>query len=294
MSNITQKVKAFLIALFKNLLARTVVVLGIVGLLIIWIVNMVLHNQTLHGESIIVPNLKGLTEEEVKEACQNSSLNYVIKEVEYSASAKLGSVLDQQPVAESLVKEGRTIYITINEGHVPKRKIASDTTEYKEYFRSFPQDVVYKLRNRGFKIDDEEGIVYKPDLSLYVLKIEFKGDSISSETEIPEGSQLVVYAGNGRGDQDSKVPYQLKGMDLELAKNFLVLNNYVVGTITRDKTLSREAEGPFVIYKTKPAIGEELKPTEPINLIYTTEENYNLLYEALPDSINPVDTIPGG
>ncbi|MCB0738180.1 MAG: PASTA domain-containing protein [Bacteroidetes bacterium] len=294
MSNITQKLKALAFALFQNILARTLAGLAILGLLVVWIINIVLHSQTLHGESIIVPNLKGLTEDEVKLTCQNSNLNYFIKEVEYSASAKLGAVLDQQPPAETLVKKGRTIYITINEGNVPKRKIATDLAEYKEYFRSFPQDVAYKLRNRGFKINEEEGIVYKPDLSLYVLKIEYKGDSISFETEIPEGSQLVVYAGNGRGDNDLKVPYELKGMDLELAKGFLFLGGLVTGTIKPDPTLPKDAKGPFVVYKTIPEFGEDLVPGQPINLIYTTEENYNLLYDSPHDSINPVDTTAGG
>lgn len=69
---------------------------------------------TRHGESLSVPNLHGLTMKEVEGVLQNIDLTYEVTDSIYSDEYPRGSVVIQNPEANQLVKEGRTIFLSVN------------------------------------------------------------------------------------------------------------------------------------------------------------------------------------
>ncbi|MGB0888056.1 MAG: PASTA domain-containing protein, partial [Vicingaceae bacterium] len=96
--------KSFLINLTAALLFAALVVWGIFKFI---------DNYTLHGETISVPALEGLTIEDVNEILTEKELRYSILDSIYIEDAIGGTVLEQNPAENDLVKKNRTIYVTV-------------------------------------------------------------------------------------------------------------------------------------------------------------------------------------
>jgi hypothetical protein len=94
---------------FKNLLAAILIFLVLVVAVLTW-----LNIYTHHGESVEIPNVKGLQIEEVAPIFANKKLYYQIIDSIFDKNAVPGSIVRTVPPAGSKVKEGRTIYITTN------------------------------------------------------------------------------------------------------------------------------------------------------------------------------------
>ena len=95
---------------FKNLFYIIVTALILFVLLILF-----LRINTRHGDFVIVPDLIGKTIEEFDSELNELNLKYIISDSgNYNPDFKINSVLDQLPNANSKVKGGRKIYITLN------------------------------------------------------------------------------------------------------------------------------------------------------------------------------------
>ena len=70
--------------------------------------------STHHGETIKVPNLKGMSVEKMEELISQNDLEYEISDCTFTADKPPLTILSQYPMPNSLVKSGRKIYITIN------------------------------------------------------------------------------------------------------------------------------------------------------------------------------------
>ncbi|HWB63321.1 MAG TPA: PASTA domain-containing protein, partial [Chitinophagales bacterium] len=99
--------------LTKALLYNILIAVGIIIVLLL-VVQSGLQSYTRHGESITVPDLRGMTFEQVKTTLGGKNLEWEIMDSVYDMGKPPLSIVDQNPKANSKVKEGRTIYITIN------------------------------------------------------------------------------------------------------------------------------------------------------------------------------------
>ena len=70
--------------------------------------------HTHHGESVVVPDVKGMTVEEATKMFRNHGLVYVISDTKYVKDKAAGIILELKPGAGEKVKEGRTVYLTVN------------------------------------------------------------------------------------------------------------------------------------------------------------------------------------
>ena len=95
---------------FKNI----IFIILISGLFLISLIFF-LKITTKHGDFIVVPNLEGKTVPQIDDQLSELNLKYVISDSgNYNPEFKVNSVLDQLPKANSKVKEGRKIYLTVN------------------------------------------------------------------------------------------------------------------------------------------------------------------------------------
>ena len=95
---------------FKQLLIAFAIVVVLVFLLLQY-----LSFATDHGNEITVPDLRKLTEEQVGEKLDELDLEYVLLDtVDYNKDFPKYSVVKQDPLPGSKVKEGRKIYIKVN------------------------------------------------------------------------------------------------------------------------------------------------------------------------------------
>ena len=95
---------------FKN--AFLIVVVS--GLLLVSLI-LFLNLNTKHGDFVVVPDLIGKTIIEFDEDLSELNLKYIVSDSgNFNPEFKINSVLDQSPKANSKVKDGRKIYLTLN------------------------------------------------------------------------------------------------------------------------------------------------------------------------------------
>jgi beta-lactam-binding protein with PASTA domain len=145
---------------------------------------------TNHGEEITVPDLSKLSVEVAEEKLDALDLEYVLLDTtEYQKDFPKFSVVKQDPIAGSKVKEGRKIYIKVN----------SDA--YRDIV--MPDLIEQTLRQaeptlKALGLDLGE-ITYKPYLGKdMVLEMRYKGRKLKAGDKIPKASKIDLVLGDGK------------------------------------------------------------------------------------------------
>ena len=73
-----------------------------------------IKSYTRHGQYISVPDVSGMFEEEAGQALAAVGLKYEVLDYKYDRMTVEGGVIEQKPKSGSYVKDGRTIYLTLN------------------------------------------------------------------------------------------------------------------------------------------------------------------------------------
>ena len=173
--------------LWLNLLAMVaVVVLLFFGLK--WWLNAYTH----HGEGIEVPDFYGMDYRKAIEEAEDLGLRVVANDSTYIKDMQAGVVVVQTPVKGMNVKEGRTIYVTINSLTVPRIAIPDliDNSSYRE--------AQAKLQALDFHILPPKLIDGEKD---WVYGIKLDGRDLHAGDMVARESQLVLVIGNGSWDE---------------------------------------------------------------------------------------------
>ncbi len=193
----------------------------------ILIVLLALKFYTRHGESLAVPDLLGMTEEQFSVVLEKSNLKYVIVDSTYKEEVIAGGVIDQVPDAGMHVKRNRKVFITIN-AVAPEQVSVPPLTDI-----SMRQSLA-QLESVGLL---PGAITYKPsEFHNLVLEASYNGRKVVTGELLPKGSQinLVVGTGDGRG---SIILPDLKGLTLDMARTILIDSMLNLGAVIYDQSV---------------------------------------------------------
>ena len=150
---------------------------------------------TRHGEAVVVPDVKGMTVGEAEMLLRNHGLVCVFSDSNYVKNKPAGSILELNPSAGQKVKEGRTIYLTINTLDVPLR-LVPDVAD-----NSSVRQAQAKILAAGFKLSENELISGEKD---WVYGVKYKGRQLNMGDKVPVGATLTLLVGDGETQvQDS-------------------------------------------------------------------------------------------
>lgn len=258
-------------------------------LLLFWGAFKWLDWMTDHGESVTVPDLKGMTLEEVDEYLANKQLRYKIMDSTYNSGLDPHEVYSQNPREGSKVKENRNIYIAINALNAPNNKVPN--LERKSY-----ETALNKLRNEGFKVGE---IIYKPDrFENSVIELQFNGKKLEPFAELPEGSVIDIVVGSGLGNPEVPVP-NLIGLTLSKAIFYLQGYDLNIGYTVYDESVqSRSDTLDAVIFKQLPHPGEGrmMRWGEAIDVHLMHDEWFEAMQDTVDIEVGDPDRplLPGG
>ncbi|WP_432714939.1 PASTA domain-containing protein [Pedobacter sp.] len=188
---------------------------------ILFIAFFSLRYYTKHGQGLNVPALKGLQFTQAVEKLEALGLRYEVDSV-YMMDQPPGMVIDQDPNAQTFVKDNRTIYLTINTSQAPNVKFPD--IEFKSL-----REVQSLLEGFGLKVGDTS---YKADVSRdVVLEASFGGNAIKAGDILPKGSRIDLVLGDGFGNEEVDIP-NLIGLTRDEARFSLKGSNLNLGQIT--------------------------------------------------------------
>lgn len=168
-----------------------------VGLMIIaaivigWLAMMWLDVWTRHDDTITVPSVKLMTYDGAERVLADEGLVALLSDSVYDKSTKPGTVIEQNPKAGTVVKEGREIYLTIN-AISPKMVTLPTLTDIS----------VRQAKSilEGLEIKNVVEKRVPSDFKDLVLGVYFKGRRLLPGARVPVNAMLELEVGQGVSD----------------------------------------------------------------------------------------------
>ncbi len=244
---------------------------------IAWIILMALKIYTRHDQVATTPNFVGLMMDQINNLEASKDFELVVVDSIYDYTKKPGSVISQDPMPQTKVKPGRSVYLSL--------------VSYMPEQVSMPELIDLSLRRAkallqtyGLKL----GFVHVvPDMAENaVLKVTVDGRIVKPGTPIHKGSVVDLVIGSGTGAQPN-IPF-LIGKTRESAMLELRRLGLKIGLETYSgKCDSTNAlvyeQNPVYVYGKRTVTGTSF------SLIYKSGEELN--FEEYIKSL-VIDTIP--
>jgi beta-lactam-binding protein with PASTA domain len=182
---------------FRKIALRAVLLYG--GLIAVsWFY---LRWYTDHGEYVSVPDMKGMTLQDAITAIEDRDLTYLVIDSIYDRKAVPGTVVDQSPVAESQVKEGRQVFLTIYRISPPMEKLGIKQGDYAAV-------AMIKLKNKSIDFDT----LYEDNNTFpgSIIRVTARGKSLKADDVIARGSKITLVI--GRTARSKVIVPDLQGM----------------------------------------------------------------------------------
>ncbi len=156
-----------------------------------------LDEITLHGQTIIVPDFRKMKIEKLDEFVADKKIQYIIIDSVYMADKPKGAVTEQDPPANSQVKEGRKIYLTVN-AKTALRVALPDLADVTL------RQATAILEYYGLRIGNKK---YIPDQCFNcVLRMEMNGTKAESGAMIEKNSVIDLVLGQGQSTDLAPIP----------------------------------------------------------------------------------------
>ncbi len=163
------------------------------GIVLIWLGTIWLDVWTNHGEYKVVPDVRHFPYSEAVERLSADGFIVELSDSVYDDNAGPGVVTEQNPKMNTKVKEGRTVYLTVNAFSPRSVTIPSLTDMSLRQARSI-------LEGLGIKnITVSEVPSEYRDL---VLAVKRDGRTLMPGARIPATSKLVIEVGTGLQEND--------------------------------------------------------------------------------------------
>ncbi|MEW7292543.1 PASTA domain-containing protein [Aquimarina sp. 2304DJ70-9] len=189
------KVIDFFKDLFKFVYSKIFLIQVVIAIAMLVILSYValqwLESTTNHHQRIVVPSLSKKTLDEVQKTLEEKDLRFEVQDsANFNPEYPRYSVIEQNPIAGSEVKENRKIYVTLNPSGY--RKI-----DVPDVVQNTRRQAEPKLIALGFKIGS---ITYQPNIARdMVLELRHKGKRLAPGTKLMKTSTIDLVLGDGKG-----------------------------------------------------------------------------------------------
>lgn len=240
---------------FKGVLLHLLIIITLVVVLVLGFFFYFLPDYTNHQETLTVPNLEGITLDQIDQHVTSRNLRYeVTADSSFSSAHPPLTILKQDPRAGSKVKENRKIYVSVNASNPPK-------VNMPRLIDGSVKNAIMVLESLGLILGEIE---YVPDLAQNaVLKQMYKGKEIEEGSTIHKGSKVDLVVGDGLGNQVFSVP-DVTGMDIEDAEVLIIGSGLKIGTLIHEESSGEDLPG--TVLRQTPSAGTNIRIGEVVDL----------------------------
>jgi len=224
-------------------------------------------SYTRHGDSVMVPDLRGQTVDQVDAFLSEKKLNYLVYDSTYVVGKQALEVLEQEPPAGSKVKQDRRVYLTVNAQEAPEVRLPN----LKD---ASLKDSRLQLENKGLRMGK---ITYRPHVWNVVMEMRYEGKPVEPGFVLTKGSKVDIIVGDGKGINTFTLQ-SFENLSFEEASAAIQLVGLRMGKVNRD--LLRGGTKGYVMRQYPPA-GSKVGKRESIDLWLSPVLN------AAPDNDEP-------
>jgi eukaryotic-like serine/threonine-protein kinase len=212
-----------------------------------------------------MPDIRGMKFEKVKTLLSDNNFSYEIDSV-FLLDKPPGTVLEQDPEANTKVKSGRNIYVSVVSGNAPTIKLP----DLKDLTL---REATAMLKSYDLKVGE---LIYKPDLAKdAVLGVQYQGNVIPPGTNLKKGDVIDILLGDGLGEMRIVIP-NLFNLSLDEARFILSGSSLSVGNIQYDESIKNDKDKmEAMVYAQDPAYQSDtlnITPGTPVNLYLTVDK----------------------
>lgn len=204
-------VKKFLTSklFFKNALVAVFIVVVFITAVLQW-----LSVATHHGEEIPVPNLSKMSFDNAEARLNELDLEIeLLDTVDFNPNFPPYSIVEQDPLPQVAVKDGRTVYVKINAGGYVL--VSMPVFQQKTY-----REVAATLRSLGLK---EGTVTYVPDLAKdVVLELSQNGRPLRAGEKVRKASVVDITLGDGKAGFVEEIPVDTLAQPLPEEEELIV------------------------------------------------------------------------
>lgn len=206
----------------KDLLIHLGIIIGSSFILVVFLFYIYLPVKTNHGDTITVPDVVGMSLEELEEFLDRRNLRFeVVEDSSYSADYEPLAVLAQVPKPNAKVKENRKIYVTLNAERPPLVRLP----RLVDLSLMSAQKVLNSYDLKLGKIRFAPAIGFGA-----VLEAKMDGREVLEGEYVEKGSIIDLMVGDGYGNTIFQSP-NLIGLDQEEAEVVIIGSGLKVGKI---------------------------------------------------------------
>ena len=229
---------------FKDILHNWIVKNLLLALLFVVVLlvaaSVALRVVTRHGKTVVAPDFTNLTLVQAEQLAQESHVSVKVVDSVFVRRLSGGVVYRQQPQAGATVKEGRSIFLTIN-SVVPRKVVMPNLFGYSV------TEARSELQNRGLNMGYLD---YVKDIATNtVLEQRVDGEEVKAGELVVSGSTVDLTVAVASEDNRTEVP-RVIGMKYVSAIDALHDRFLNVGTVRFDPEIRTYADSVnAVVYK---------------------------------------------
>lgn len=240
------------------LVAKNIAYVAVICVLILVIVQISLRIYTHHGDEVLTPTVTSLYVEEAENLLRSKNLRIKVMDSTYLSSFPLGMIVDQDPPANSHIKENRTIYVIVNAKS--RRKVA------------LPNLYDYSLRQAqatltSMSLQVGEIIYEKSEYKDLILGMQIGEKRVEPGLQVPEGTTINLIVGTGIARQNIRVP-NIKGKKINSAVQILRHAGLTVGTCLDENgdEVELDTKQNLYVFWQRPESGTVVQPYTEIDI----------------------------
>ncbi len=240
--------------MFKFITAKPLWVNILAALGIILVVVLLFFSSldwlTGYGKYEKVPSIIGQNILAAQKILEDKGFEVAIQDSVYIDTVAKQAVIRQTPEADEMVKQGRTIYLTINRTIPPQVEMPNLTGFSIKSAEMYLQSLGLKL---GY-------VTYKPDIARNAVLEQLLNDvPIKPGTKIAIGSVISFVLGSGVGTNEADVP-NLIGQTLNEARAYLASISINIGSVIAVGAI-QDSGAAFIIKQNPDLFSEAISPT---------------------------------
>ena len=227
-----------------------------------------------HNTLVKVPSVVGLNFEEAKTKLDNDGLEGLQGDIRYDPSKPIGTVIEQNPPAEQVVKDGRRIYLVISGG---------------EQLYDVPNLIGRSLREAKFMLSQRNLETQEVE---YRNSVQYPSGIVLSQIEpagskVKKGTMIGLIISTGIESGDIKVP-NVTGKNIEEAKKLILQNKLSIGKINFQPTESVPLNSVIDQYPKANAMAKE---NQKVDLFVNKEVKKKIIIEGEGED-QKIDKVP--